>query len=37
MKNYTWKYLEIPHFDVYFHQDQAALPRIAAQWVENAV
>jgi len=34
--NYTWKYLEIPHFNVYFHQDQAALPRISSQWVENA-
>ena len=33
---YTWKYLEIPHFYVYFHQDQGSLPNISSQWLENA-
>jgi len=35
-EKFAWKYLPIPHFDVYYHQDQGALPRIAAQWIENA-
>lgn len=35
-EKFTWKYLEIPHFKVYFHQDQGSLPRISSQWIENA-
>jgi hypothetical protein len=35
-EKYSWKYLGIPHFNVYFHQDQGFLPRISSQWVENA-
>jgi Periplasmic component of the Tol biopolymer transport system len=35
-EKFTWKYLGIPHFNVYFHQDQGSLPRISSQWIENA-
>jgi hypothetical protein len=36
-EHYVWNYLKTPHFDVYFHQDQGALPRIAAQAVISII
>jgi Tol biopolymer transport system component len=35
-EKFIWNYLAIPHFNVYYHQDQDALPRISSQWIENA-
>ncbi len=35
-KDLTWSYHKIPHFYSYFHQDQGDLPKITAQWIENA-
>ena len=34
-EKYVWNYYKTPHFDVYFHQEQGLLPKIAAQWIEN--
>lgn len=35
-ENLKWHYHKIPHFHLYFHQNQGILPKITAQWMENA-
>jgi Tol biopolymer transport system component len=35
-KDFSWKYYRVQHFEVYFSQNQGALPIIATQWIENA-
>ena len=34
-EHFSWKYYRVPHFEVYFSQDQGVLPAIASQWIEN--
>jgi dipeptidyl aminopeptidase/acylaminoacyl peptidase len=34
-EKYSWKYMKLPHFNLYFYQNQGSLPAISAQWVEN--
>lgn len=35
-ENLKWQYNKTPHFHSYFHQNQGILPKITAQWIENA-
>lgn len=30
-----WEYLTSPHFNIYFHQEQDDLPKIACNWIEQ--
>jgi hypothetical protein len=34
-EKYSWQYLRLPHFDLYFYQNQGSLPKISGQWIEN--
>ncbi len=34
-EKYSWQFLKLPHFDLYFYHN-GALPAISAQWMENA-
>jgi hypothetical protein len=34
-QKYSWQYFQLPHFDLYFYQNQGSLPKIASQWIEN--
>lgn len=35
-RNFTWEYLDSPHFNIYFHSGQGELPYITRRWMENA-
>jgi Tol biopolymer transport system component len=35
-RHFSWQCYKIPHFEVYYSQDQGPLPAIASQWIENA-
>jgi Tol biopolymer transport system component len=34
-RHFSWQCYKIPHFEVYYSQNQGALPAIASQWIEN--
>jgi WD40 repeat protein len=35
-RHFSWQCYKVPHFEVYFSQNQGALPTVASQWIENA-
>jgi len=32
---FLWRYLDTPHFNLYYHEDQGGLPSSSARWVEK--
>ncbi|MBD3321446.1 MAG: biopolymer transporter Tol, partial [Chitinivibrionales bacterium] len=34
--DFSWRYIDTPHFQVYYHQDQGDLPEISAHWIERS-
>jgi Tol biopolymer transport system component len=35
-RHFSWHCYKIPHFEVYFSQNQGELPALASQWIENS-
>jgi Tol biopolymer transport system component len=35
-RHFSWQSYRVPHFDVYFSQNEGTLPSVASQWIENA-
>jgi len=35
-RHFSWQSYRVPHFNVYFSQDEGPLPTVASQWIENA-